>query len=128
MRQIVGVQSQAAEGRSKKLIEALLHTTDISPEAESALMKQIKRFGGQTPDFIANKPKLAPGLQFFFDAFYDLDTERSLADMAPIPWSKIKDYGEYHKLGEEGISDLLYLIREADNAYLSRVCEKRKRG
>lgn len=91
-------------------------------------MEQIKRFGGQTPDRITNKPKLASGLQFFFDAFYDLDTERSLADMDPIPWSKIVAYGEYHGLGEEGISDLLYLIREADNAYLRRVGEKRKRG
>jgi len=91
-------------------------------------MKQIKRFGGKTPDRITNKPKLATGLVFFFDAFYDLDTERSTVNLDPIPWSKIVAYGQYHGLGTEGIEDLLYLIREADNAYLRRVAEKRKRG
>lgn len=91
-------------------------------------MKQIKRFGGQTPDRIVNKPKLAPGLVFFFDAFWELDTERSLADLAPIPWSKVIMYGKEHGLGVEDREDLLYLIREGDNAYLRRMAEKRKRG
>ena len=75
---------------------------------------------------MVNKPKLALGLVFYLNAFYDLDTERSIADAQPIPWSKIVQYGHYHALGEEGTEDLLYLIRTADNAYLRRAAEKRK--
>ena len=91
-------------------------------------MKQIKRFGGKTPERVRAKPKLASGLTFFFDAFYDLDTERSLADLHPIPWSKIVLYAEYHGLKKEEADDLLYFIREVDNAFLKRLAERRKRG
>jgi len=106
----------------------LLHDADVQPVVESAILKQIKRFGGKTPDRITNKPKLAPGLTLFLEAFYDLDTERSLADLQPIPWSKIVEYGQFHGLGKAEVSDLLYFIREADNAYLQRLAARRKRG
>lgn len=126
MQQVHRVQSGAAESRRKKIIAALLYDTDVAPDVEDAIMKQIKRFGDATPDRIVNKPKLPAGLIFFLDAFRDLDTERTLTDLCPIPWSKIIMYGEYHGLNAEDVSDLLYLIREADNAYLRRVAQKRK--
>ena len=106
----------------------LLYDADVDTAVESAVLRQIKRFGGKPPERVTNKPKLASGLMFFFDAFYDLDTERSLADLHPIPWSKIVLYAEYHQLKREEADDLLYLIREVDNAFLRRLAERRKRG
>lgn len=87
-------------------------------------MKQIKRFGGKTPDRVLNRPKLAPGLKFYLDAFYELDTERNLTDLQPIPWSSIVHYADRYETNEE---DLLYLIRAADNEYLKSTANKQKR-
>lgn len=106
----------------------LIYDADAKPVVESAILRQIKRFGGKTPDRVTNRPKLATGLQLFFDAFYDLDTERSLADLQPIPWSKIVQYAEYHEFSREATDDLLYFIREADNAFLHKLSERRKRA
>lgn len=106
----------------------VLYDADSEPAVETAVMKQIKRFGGEVPDRILSKPTIAAGLSLFLEAFYDLDTERSLADLQPIPWSKIVQYGEYHGLKRDEVSDLLYFIREADNAFLQRVAAKRKKG
>lgn len=122
------VQGGADKGRGKKVIEAVLHDTDVAPDVESAITKQIKRFGGKAPDRLVSRPTIPVGLAFFVDAFWDLDTERSLVDLEPIPWSKIVQYGAYYRLGAEMADDLLYLIRRADNAYLRRMAEKRKRG
>jgi hypothetical protein len=105
-----------------------LHDADVDHDVESAVLDQIKRFGGLTPDRVKNKPQLAPGLDLFLSAFYDLDTERSLADLQPIPWSKVVEYGKFHGLAREEVDDLLYFIRAADNAYLRRMAEKRKQG
>ena len=128
MRFRICVQGKAIESGGKKLIDALLHEAEIAPEVESAILKQIQRFGGESPDRVMNKPRLATGLVFFIDAFWDLDSERSTLNLDPIPWSKIVRYGEFYGLEKEAIEDLLYLIREADNAYLRRIAEKRKRG
>ena len=103
----------------------LLYDADASPVVESAILRQIKRFGGKTPERVNNKPKLSPGLQVFVDAFYDLDTERSLSDLQPIPWSKTMAYADRYGLNE---SDLWYFIREADNAFLHKLAERRKQG
>lgn len=105
----------------------LLYDADTKPVVESAILRQIKRFGGKPPDRVLNKPKLVVGLRFFFDAFYDLDTERSLADLQPIPWSRIVGYAKYHELNRGDTDDLLYFVREADNAFLAKLAERRKR-
>lgn len=101
----------------------LLHDAGVDTAAESAVLKQINRFGGATPERIAAKPKLGLGLQFFLTAFYDLDTERDLSTMQPIAWSSIVNYAKFYNAD---ISELLYFIRKMDNAYLTKLAAKRK--
>ena len=101
---------------------------DAQPVVQSAINKQIARFGGKAPDRTKDRPILAQGLSLFLSSFYDLDTERDLASLQPIPWSSIVAYGEYHGFTHSEIGDLLYLVREADNAYLLQLSQRRKRG
>jgi hypothetical protein len=77
------------------------------------------------PDFIANAPKLEIGLQFFLQAFFDLDTERSHSmGVTMIPWSSIKDYAVTYELNDEDTEDLIYLIRQMDLEHTKRLSRK----
>lgn len=106
----------------------LLFDADGQPIVESAINKQLARFGGEVANRNADRPKLAPGLSLFLTSFYDLDTERDLASLQPIPWSAIIRYGEFNGFSHSELNDLLYLVREADNAYLLHLSQRRKRG
>lgn len=100
-----------------------MHDAGVDTAAESAVIKQIKRFGGDLPDRVTDKPKPGVGLSFYLIAFYDLDTERDLATLQPIPWSSIVAYA---KMYEADIDDLIYFIRKMDNEYLKKLAAKRK--
>ena len=96
-------------------------------DVEQGVTKQAKRFNGPIPKQIANKPKLKHWTVFYLNAFYDLDTERSLGEEpSSIPWSKIKEYALFHDFDEQLTLDFLRIIRKADAAYLTKLIEKRK--
>jgi hypothetical protein len=77
------------------------------------------------PDVVANKPILSLGLSYFLTAFYDLDTERSVSDLAPIPWSAIKAYADAIGCDDFECEQLEYFVRYIDDTYLKKVASKR---
>jgi len=94
-----------------------------SAGVESAVIEQISRFGGKIPEPIANKPVLHESLLVFMIAFNDLDTERA-SDIQPIPWSKVQDYADRYQFNTELRRDLLYIIRDMDNAYRKQISKQ----
>lgn len=104
-----------------------MYTLDLGPH-EQKLAKQYMRAGEPIPERIANAPELMIGLQFYMQAFFDLDSERSHA-MAPtaIPRSKIRDYAEAYECDDETTEDLMFLIRKMDNKHLERIAAKVKK-
>jgi hypothetical protein len=75
---------------------------------------------------LATKPTLPTGLILYYEAFFDLDTERNHGmGLASIPWSAIVRYGEYYDLDTD---ELIYFIRAMDNAYLARLARENKGG
>ena len=63
---------------------------------------------------------LLPGLQFYYQAFLDLSTCRSVG-MAegPIPWDSIDAYAKHHGLVDDNEYDRFFLlIRALDAEYL----------
>lgn len=73
------------------------------------------------PDCVLNKPKLHIGLSIYLDAFFDLDSERSIGMVqGRIPWSKIVMYAQYNSFDEEQSDNLIYFIKKMDTAYLKR--------
>ncbi len=81
------------------------------------------------PDKIANKPTLNEGLFFYWQAFADLSTDRSLG-MAegPIPWSAIDRYGYRHDIWSDEFDRLVYIIRGLDSEYLKIRASKNKKA
>lgn len=77
------------------------------------------RLGEPLPDRILNAPVLETGLDFYYDAFFELCTERSIGfDEGPIPVTAILRYAELHELSKEEQSDLVFMIMRMDGFYL----------
>lgn len=76
---------------------------------------------------LAAQPKLNEGDLFYFNAFYELDTERSHGmGLVRIPRSAVMDYAAECGLGSQEAYDFLYVIRQLDDANLEALAAKRK--
>ncbi len=86
----------------------------------------MQRDGVQPVGRLAERPKLPTGLTLYYEAFFELDSERNHGmGLASIPWSAIVRYGEYYDLDTD---ELLYFIRPMDNAHLERLARESKSG
>lgn len=93
---------------------------------DEQLTAQMKRDGVKPVGRIAEKPKLPTGLLLYYEAFFDLDTERNHGmGLASIPWSAIVGYAAYYGLDTD---ETLYFIRAIDNAHLARLARESKSG
>jgi hypothetical protein len=105
----------------------LLYLLEIG-SVEQNIIKQAIRFGQPIPERIANAPKLRQGLQLYMQAFFELDTERSIGmAVGRIPWTSIIDYAKAYEFSEEQTADFVYFIRAMDNAHLKHLDEKREK-
>lgn len=82
---------------------------------ERNISKQLKR-AGQKSKRIENKPTLKPSLQFFLDAFYELQTER--VDGGLIPVTKVLIYCDSWKFPPQLKQRTVTLVRAMDLALL----------
>ena len=86
----------------------------------------MKRDGIQPVGRIAEKPKLPTGLILYYEAFFDLDTERNHGNgLCRIPWSAMVYYGTYHNLD---IDELIFFIKAMDEAHLERLAREMSSG
>ncbi len=70
------------------------------------------------PQWYLDEPPLCVGDEFYFKAFWDLDTTRSYGmELGPIPWNLIVDYAERAELDEELKEPFVRIIRGMDNTY-----------
>lgn len=93
---------------------------------EQGIAKQAIAAGNPLPDRIANAPELEEGLEVYFEAYFDLDTERHHGmGLMQIPWSSIQKYAEANQFDEEQTEELHAYIRQMDNANLARLGKKK---
>ena len=84
----------------------------------------MERDGIAPEENVGKQPRLPLGLLMYLEAFYELDTERSHTvtmhgmSVARIPWSRIVQYADHYGMDAE---ELLYFIREMDDAHLARL-------
>jgi hypothetical protein len=104
----------------------LLYVLELGA-TEQSIAKQAIRSGEPLPDRIANAPKLRLGLQLYFNAFFDLDSERAQGfTIGRIPWIAICRYAEFYGFDEEQSQALLYFIKAMDTVHLKRIEGKTK--
>lgn len=91
----------------------------IDPKKEKAIIDECIRLGEQLPDRIANAPEIPEYMNLYFEAFFDLTTDRSFGmGEGPIPHSAIVQYCDRLNLNYDEEKDFVYFIRSMDNAYL----------
>lgn len=102
---------------------------DVAP-LERTILRQIVRDGGKVPDKFANAPELRQGLQFYIEAFFELDSDRDFGEIpGRIPWTAIHAYSKAFELDEEQTADLFYHVRQLDGEHMKRQAERmKKRG
>lgn len=99
---------------------------DLGP-VEQNIAKQAVRAGQPLPDRIQNAPELRIGLDFYMQAFFELDYERThIFSPTPIPRRSIREYAFDLELDETQTEDLFFFIRKMDNEHLKRLSEKMK--
>lgn len=93
---------------------------------EQDILKRSRNMGTPVPDRILNKPTLLLGLGLYYNAFYDLGTERQLGAMSPgrIAWSKVRQYAEVYKFNEDQAQLLWLYIAKMDTAFLKWLGDK----
>lgn len=80
------------------------------------------------PDPIANAPEIPLGLGYFYKAFQELSSERM---EGPIPGSAIRAWCRDEELEGETKDDVMYHVRNLDNALLEfrrKKAEKERGG
>ena len=95
---------------------------------EEKIIKQAMAQNRPLPAFVQEGPTIGFSLGFYYNAFWELDSSRNtLAPIrGPIPWNAIYQYCLLLRLSEEMIEDMIYHVRELDNAYLNYQDKKGK--
>lgn len=86
---------------------------------EVKILEQCIRSRRPIPDKIANAPELEVGLEFYYFAFRDLGTCRSIGfSLGPIPWTAMNDYALSNRLFGNDKESFIDLMMELDGLYL----------
>lgn len=82
--------------------------------------------GIEPPAAFFERPELWPQNQMYWDAFWDLGSERQIGmGIGPIPRSAIKAYADEYDMSVEEFDSLYRMLRIMDNEYLSLINEKK---
>jgi hypothetical protein len=77
---------------------------------------------------LQNAPALRLGLALYFNAFFDLDTERDRGELQPIARSMCFQYAHDYEFDECQTDDLWYYIQRMDLAALKWQKEANERN
>jgi len=96
-------------------------------EHEAVIREQMRINKMPAPKWIAEKPELAFGLEFYFLAFWELNGTRMVTQggEGPIPWTSYNEYGRRHAVCGLEFDRFVFVMRYMDNEYLTY---KRKRS
>lgn len=74
----------------------------------------------EIPDSLLNEPELLPGLDLYYEAFWELcpDRQMGMSGVGPIPYSSIRDYCLDWELNEELTLNMKKLVRKMDGMFL----------
>lgn len=93
------------------------------------IIKQAIRFDSPLPDGYENRPELFVGLELYFDAFYELASDRQIGmALGPIPWSSMMLFCQVHALDSLQRDLLVHHLTAMDSVFLSNANSKKGSG
>lgn len=102
----------------------LLYQLEHAP-GEQALLELAVRQKRPVPEHIKNAPQLEMGLEYYFEAFREISTERR-TPTSPIPASAIRNFCRDYGLDEEMADDVYSHVMGMDDAYLPWAISRQK--
>jgi hypothetical protein len=107
-----------AKGSGLKKLQACLQYELTWGQAKEKLYERWKS-GKKTP-VIEKWPKLQPGLELFWDAFLELNTDRpqGFSKPGPIPFTSIYHFATAYGIQDQDFEELRYFIRVLDSTWL----------
>jgi hypothetical protein len=94
---------------------------------DEVIAKQAQRAGRDVPERLKNAPELPLDLQFYFEAFCELNSCRQMGFAAgPIPITAIFAYSEHYGLSAIEEQDLIYYVQVLDRKFLDFAEKKNK--
>jgi hypothetical protein len=101
---------------------------DLRYQKEGKQWELLAARGRKAPDWFTVNPQLMPGEDFFFQAFWDLNSDRNVGmSLGPIPWSSIQTYGLSKGLECDMIELLHVVIRSMDELFLRYMNEEQEK-
>jgi hypothetical protein len=95
-------------------------------EFEKGIIKQANQQRKALPDKIANAPVLGLGLDFYWEAFLLLSSERS--GESAIPWTAMQAYAfEIGITDVDDRQDFYFILREIDLKFIDLTVKKRSK-
>lgn len=93
---------------------------------QHSISNSAKALGRKAPESLTNIPVLIAGLELYFQAFFDLDSERNHGmGLTRIPWSSVSKYAQFYDFDEDQTERLFYFISAMDSAHLERLDAER---
>ena len=86
-------------------------------ELGDSAVRQLEKRGMPIPGLEGGRPALGAGLEFFYEAFAELSTERRESAM-PIPWSSIRAYAKAADADADLEQEIHGFTRALDREYL----------
>lgn len=94
-------------------------------DIEEKIVKQAAERGLEVPDRIVNQPDLMLGLELYYIAFENLNSDRlSAFELGPIPTMAILNYAKYFDIKD--VDNFLSIVRCMDNAFIKFHDKKQK--
>lgn len=83
--------------------------------------------GGTTLKALADRPELEPQLEWLWDAFWDLSSDRQVGFSAgPIMWASLDAYARRHRINGAIFNRFVSLLRKMDREFLKVSAEMAK--
>ena len=96
---------------------------ELKPVQQSVTNTSL-RIRGKAPDKFIGGPELRFSLSLYYDAFFDLDSERSHGfGYKRIPWHCIVEYATFYEFDEDQTDRLITHIQAMDIAYIKKLSD-----
>lgn len=87
-------------------------------EVIDAARQEAEQSGEELAEYVTNAPVLRLGVALYYNAWFELDTERRRARLEPIKRSSVFEYARDYELSELQTDDLWFYVSRMDHEFL----------